>query len=297
MIRMRWANKTLLFPEYQNRGTLYLIYKMVRYCMFFQILFYSVMGNFFYLGSMDHLMSKSSIVSATNKDSIHIGRCTAFLDVIRFNSGSWFLSIYIILLSYAVWMEAVDWDYTMIPDVYDDQHLNAIIFAAPATFMALMAFIVPVILNPYVLGWPFNPPFCGCRKAPKPKSKTKMPPSSPGGLKSTPGGKVVDLHTFMRDSTDAVTKLEREAGRVQNRPDVELGSLATNDLGGKAYPISVANPEQSPMHARRSVPRSSGHGNYPAGRTRSDVPASTSNPQRNNSQQQRSGSRVKLAMI
>lgn len=288
MIRMRWSNKNLLFPEYRNHGAWYLVYKMIRYCMFFQVLFYSVMGNFFFLGSMDHLMSKTSIVGATNKDSINIGRCTALGDVIRFNSGSWFLSIYIILLSYAVWMEVTDWDYMMMPDFKNDQHLNALLFAGPACFMALMAFIIPIILNPYVLGWPFYPPWCGCSK-PTPKSITKMPPRTNGDMKSS--GKVVDLHTFMKESTDAVSKLEKEAGRVSKRPDVELGSLATNDLGGRAYPISVANPDQSPeMNPRRPVPRTSGPG-YPTARGMSG------NPQRSNQQRPSTQGRVKLAMI
>lgn len=251
MVRMHWTNKNLLFPEYRKRGALYLVYKMVRYCMFFQVLFYSVMGNYFYLGSMDHLMSKTAIVSATNKDSINIGRCTALYDVIRFNIGSWTIALYTIGLSYAVWMKAVDWDYTAIPDINNEDQLGALLFGGPATFMALMAFIIPLIMNPFVLGWPFNPPLWCCRPK-KPTKKVNKMPASTRDLKS--GGKVVDLNTFM--SSDAASKLEKEAGRVQNRPDVELGSLATNDFGGgNAYPISVANPDQSPrVQGRRPQP-------------------------------------------
>jgi len=301
MVRMHWSNKSLLFPEYRRRSAVYLIYKMIRYCMYFQILFYSVMGNYFYLGSMDHLMSRSGIVSATNKDSIHIGRCTALYDVIRFNAGSWWVAIYILLLSYASWMKTCDWDYTAIPDPSNEDHLNAILFAGPAAFMALMAFIVPIILNPFVLGWPFNPPLCG-RKVEK--KREKLPARTHKSLTSTPGGKVVDLHTFIT-STDAATKLEKEAGRVYNRPDVELGSLATNEFGsGKGYPISVAHPEQSPMKGRRGKKPS--QSNQPTlQKKRSDPPNRTNSSggvQRSNSRlavnaSEQQKNRIKLAMI
>jgi hypothetical protein len=225
---MHWNNKMLLFPEYRGITSLYLVYSMIRYCMLFQVLFYSVMGNFFYLGSMDHLMSRTSIVSATNKDSINIGRCTALGDVIKFNSGSWFLSIYIIGLSYSVWMETVDWDYTAIPDFKTAAHLDALLFCGPATFMAAMAFIIPLLLNPYVLGWPFNPPLWCCRKKKTTKTTTKITNKNPRDLKSSTGGKVVDLKTFMNDN--AANEVEREANRVSAKPDVELGSLATRDV-------------------------------------------------------------------
>jgi len=240
MVRMHWTNKNLLFPEYRKRGALYLVYKMVRFCMFFQVLFYSVMGNYFFLGSMDHLMSRTAIVSATNKDSINIGRCTALWDVMRFNTGSWAIAVYTIGLAYAVWLQEVGWDYAAIPDLRSDNQLGALLFGGPATFMALMAFIIPLILNPFVLGWPFNPPLWCCRPKKQVKKVNKLPAST-RDLKS--GGKVVDLNTFM--SSDAASKLEKEAGRVQNRPDVELGSLATHDFGGNGYPISVVNPDQN----------------------------------------------------
>lgn len=198
-------------------------------------------------------MSRSGIVSATNKDSINISRCTALYDVVRFNAGSWRLATYIIMLSYAIWLRAVDWDYTAIPDIRNEEQLGAIIFAGPATFMAILAFIVPLILNPFVLGWPFNPPLC--RKKPE-KKREKMPSRPHQKLRSTPGAKVVDLHTFI-SSTDAAAKLEKEAGRVSDRPDVELGSLATNDFGsGKGYPISVAHPDRSPDQRLRKGRRS-----------------------------------------
>jgi len=298
MVRMHWSNKSLLFPEYRRRSAVYLIYKMIRYCMFFQVLFYTVMGNYFYLGSMDHLTSRSGIVSATNKDSIHIGRCTALFDVIRFNAGSWCVAIYILLLSYASWMKSCDWDYTAIPDPRKEENLEAILFAGPAALMAIMAFIVPIILNPFVLGWPFNPPLCRRKVV---KKREKLPARTHKTLTSTPGGKVVDLHTFMT-STDAATKLEKEAGRVLNRPDVELGSLATNDFGfGKGYPISVAHPERSPRPERRGK-KPSPSDQPTLLKKRSDPSKKGNGSQRSNSRtavkaSEEQKNRIKLAMI
>ena len=92
LVRMHAINKNLLFPEYRKRacGALYLIFVKLRYCLTFQFLFYSVATlTFYFLGSMDHLLSRPNICSATNKDSINIGRCEAFMDTVRFNSGSW----------------------------------------------------------------------------------------------------------------------------------------------------------------------------------------------------------------
>jgi hypothetical protein len=239
---MRFANKKLFFPAYRKRGIFYLVYQMIRYCMFFQLLFYSVMGNYFFLGSMDHLMSRTAICSATNKDSINISRCTALGDVIRFNSGSWFIALYLLCLSYATVLQNEDWDYTSMPD---ENLVYSLLFAGPAALMAVFALVVPLILNPYVLGWPFNPPLCRRRVVKSEKAaKTHRRGSN--------GARVVDLRTFM--TTDAAQELGKEIGRVQNRPDVELGSLATNEFGaGSKYPMSVAG---GPVNKGASLLRS-----------------------------------------
>jgi len=226
---------------------------MIRYCMLFQVLFYSVMGNFFYLGSMDHLMSKSKIVGATNKDSINIGRCTALSDVIKFNSGSWTLSLYVIGLSYAVWLKTVDWDYEAIPDWRDNAQREALLFCGPATFMALMAFVIPLLLNPYVLGWPFNPPLWCCRKKKPAKTSTTIINRNPRDLKSAPGGKVVDLRTFMNDN--AADEVERQANRVSAKPDVELGSLATREVSSPHAHRKPLQQTKQPVAAKRPTPQ------------------------------------------
>mmetsp|Transcript_32034 Transcript_32034/g.34421 ORF Transcript_32034/g.34421 Transcript_32034/m.34421 type:complete len:988 (+) Transcript_32034:130-3093(+) len=209
MIKMKFSNNNLLFPEYRDNGVIYLCWRLIRYCMYFQILFYSVMGNYFFLGSMDHLMSRPNICGATNKDSIKITRCIAFADMVRFNLGSWAVASYLLVLAYLIILKDADWKF----DQWPNDMLGAFLFAGPAAFLALSAFYVPVILNPFILGWPFNPPLCG-KKREKKRNKE--------------GKQVVDIGTFMAQ-TDS--KLNKEIGRAENKPDVELGSLATHDFG------------------------------------------------------------------
>lgn len=54
----------------------------------------------------------------------------------------------------------------------------------------------------------------------------------------------MDLKTFMGATVDPAKELMMESGRVEGRPDVELGSLATNEFGSK-YPISVVSPDMT----------------------------------------------------
>jgi hypothetical protein len=119
-------------------------------------------------------------------------------------------------------LSQVDWDYTAIPE--GDNLTFLLVFLAPACLLSLMAFIIPVVLNPFILGWPFNPPLCRKRQERHEESHHQ------------PNSKTVDLHTFMNGPDG---KLDREIGRAQQKPDVELGSLATNDFGGA---MTAANP-------------------------------------------------------
>lgn len=174
-------------------------------------------------------------MSATNKDSIHISRCTALFDVIRFNSGSWFISFYMLALAYVTFLQDKDWDYTAIPDPYDD--LYSLLFAAPAVLMAAFALFVPILLNPYVLGWPFNPSLCGKRVDQK---KQLSKPKHKRGNSGNGSRQIVDLHTFM--AKDAAQELGKEIDRIHAKPDVELGSLATHEFGNSKYPMSMGSP-------------------------------------------------------
>jgi hypothetical protein len=211
MVKMKWSNNNLLFAEYRDSGVIYLCWRLVRYCMYFQMLFYSVMGNYFFLGSMDHLMARPNICSATNKDSIKITRWIAFWDMARFNIGSWGIAIYMLVMSYLIVLQDANWKF----DQWPDNMLETFLFAGPSAFLALSAFYVPIMLNPYILGWPFNPPLF-CKKS-KGKKKTQ-----------TEAARKVDLNTFMQQ-TDSM--LSKEIHRTGNKPDVELGSLATKDFG------------------------------------------------------------------
>eukprot|EP00980_Cylindrotheca_fusiformis_P001391 scaffold345_cov134-Cylindrotheca_fusiformis.AAC.2 len=256
MIRMHWANKNLLFPKYSQRGICYLIYKMVRYCMLFQVLFYTLMGNYFFLGSMDHLLSKTAIVSATNKDSIHISRCTAFIDMVRFNTGSFLIAFYLLCLSYLTVLETMDWDFAAYPT--GDDLISCALFAGPPALIALSSLLVPIILNPHILGWPFYPPFGGCCGGRKNNDLKEEWKATPEKAKKSKSG-VVDLHTFMATSTAPEYKLEKEIGRVQRKPDVELGSLATYEFAGNGgrYPMSIAASPAAQQRKKAANPRSS----------------------------------------
>jgi hypothetical protein len=83
-----------------------------------------------------------------------------------------------------------------------------------------MAFIVPIILNPWILGWPFL-------RAPKPPPPVlPLPKSSRNVKKDALGRELVDIPTFM----NATKRLDSEIVRTQRKPDVELGSLATKEF-------------------------------------------------------------------
>jgi hypothetical protein len=260
MVRMHMTNRKLLFPEYRDRSALYLVYKMIRYCMFFQLLFYSVMGNYFFLGGCDHMLSKPGIVSATNKDSITITRSTALRDVIWFNFGSWIIAFYILCLSYATVVQTEDWDYTAMPE----DLIYALLFAGPAAFMAVMAFIVPILLNPYVLGWPLHPGPLSFRSSAK-----RNPKAAPEPYRDH-NGKVVDLGTFMHKTNPSLA-IDHEMGRLHAKPDLEIGSLTTREVGGMA---AYNTPDQS---LGRKVPVKNqafdlNQPRIPLGRSSTDLP-------------------------
>jgi hypothetical protein len=227
LIRMHWINKDLFFPEYRNRGKLYLIWKKTRFALLFQMLFYSAMGNYFFLGSMDHLMSRPNICGATNKDSITVSRLSAFWETAKFNSGSWTISFVVLLLAYATVLQEYDWDVTHMPEWSEWNEpgstlFDSLLFAVPAAFFAIMTYIVPIILNPYILGWPFyRKP-----KVVKPKLDKRTASRRFKAPRDAEMGTNVSVDAFMH--TEA--QLHREIERNQQRPDMELGSLATNDL-------------------------------------------------------------------
>jgi cellulose synthase/poly-beta-1,6-N-acetylglucosamine synthase-like glycosyltransferase len=246
LVRMHAINKNLLFAEYRSgnscSGALYLIWVKLRYCLTFQFLFYNVATlTFYFLGSMDHMLSRPNICSATNKDSIHISRCEAFWEMAKFNSGSWLIAITIGGLAYATVLQDQSWDVTSFPP--QSELIRHIFFAGPALFLAVMCFIVPIILNPHILGWPF------LRKKPKQKSTNAGKEASRLPVrKDALGREIVSIRTFM---DKAKNQLEDEIERKQGGPDVEIGSLCTKDLGSPTTTTRKSNSVDGP---RFSVP-------------------------------------------
>jgi cellulose synthase/poly-beta-1,6-N-acetylglucosamine synthase-like glycosyltransferase len=230
LLRMHYINNKLLFAEYRKKmfGAGYIIFVMIRYCFLFNFLFYTVATfTFYFLGSMDHLLARPGIVGATNKDSINISRCRAFYDMARFNSGSWFIALVMLGLAYATVIQQLDWDVTKYPTTRDTIVNNAL-FAGPAAFLALMAFIVPIILNPWILGWPFL-------WAPKPLPKPEPLPKSTRNIrKDALGRELVDIPTYL----SATKQLDKEIVRTQHKPDVELGSLATKEISSSSPSVN-----------------------------------------------------------
>jgi cellulose synthase/poly-beta-1,6-N-acetylglucosamine synthase-like glycosyltransferase len=220
ILRMHYINNKLLFPEYRKKhfGAGRLVFVMIRYCMFFQFLFYSVATlTFYFLGSMDHLLSRPGIVGATNKDSITITRCVAFWEMAKFNIGSWLIALVVGGLGYATFLQEQGWNPKSLPENFYGHAL----FAGPAMILSAMCFLVPIILNPYILGWPFL-----WRTKPKTKSKSKPKPKPK--FKDPLGREIVDIKTFM----ETAAELQDEIERVEGKPDVELGSLATKAVTG-----------------------------------------------------------------
>jgi hypothetical protein len=225
ILRMHFVNNKLLFPEYRKKigGACYLIFVMIRYCLTFQFLFYNVATfTFYFLGSMDHLLARPGVVSATNKDSITISRCTALWEMIKFNSSSFAIAFLVGALAYVTILQDQGWDYRKMPaDI-----VGHALFAGPALFLMVLCFVVPVILNPYILGWPFL-----CRKK-KPTAPRKQTSKRKLVKKDSLGREIVDVNTFMKDAEE----LQQEIERVEGKPDVELGSLGTKDLRSYGSP-------------------------------------------------------------
>lgn len=223
LLRMHYTNNKLLFPEYRKKwcGACYIIFAQLRYCLVFQFLFYNVATfTFYFLGSMDHLLARPGIVSATNKDSITVSRCVALFETIKFNIGSWTIALIIAGLAYVTVLQDEGWDFTAFPPT---DYIGHALFAGPALLLGLLTFIVPIILNPYILGWPFV-----CQK-----KKPKKQPSRRKIKKDPLGREIVDIRTFMHNAAE----LQDEIERVEGKPDVELGSLSTRDLRSNGSPL------------------------------------------------------------
>lgn len=237
IIRMNAINNKLLFPEYrrESNGALYLIFVKLRYSFVFQFLFYNVACfTFYFMGSMDHMLARPGIVSATNKDSIHVTRCTAFWDMARFNSGSWGIALIIAALAYATILQDMDWDPSQWPK--GDDLVNHLLFACPAFLLSLFCFIVPIILNPWILGWPFY-------DQDKANSNGNNNEQVKNSLQPTPSNDYHDPNTsidtfapsekkfnYLRRFKRAPPEFDKIVQQTAAKPDVEIGSLRS--MGG-----------------------------------------------------------------
>jgi hypothetical protein len=171
---------------------------------------------------MDHLLSRPGVVSATNKDSITVSRCSAFCEMMKFNMGSWTIALFLGGLAYAVALEFLDWKVDALPETTDDW-IRVAMFSGPTVLLSIFAFVVPIVLNPYILGWPFY-------RRNKKATKKQEPVKKVIPKKDPLGRNMVDVGTFI----DKAKELDKEIERVQRKANIELGSLATNDLSSHA---------------------------------------------------------------
>ena len=218
-------NKQLFFPEYQNKGVLNMLWMKIRFAMIFQLLFYTVMGNYFFLGSIDHLLSRTRVVTATNKDMINAGRGRAFMDSIKFNTGSWFIAFVMATLATLTVLDLQDWNVSSMPDFS-----FVIWFTGPTLVMSILACVVPIVSNPYILGWPFF------------LQNKKESSHGHGGGEGDPlalpvgdGGDVVIKHISVMSLADsevhAICKRQiNEIERIKERPDEYLCSIRLGKL-------------------------------------------------------------------
>jgi hypothetical protein len=163
-------------------------------------------------------------VSATNKDSITVSRCSAFYEMMKFNMGSWSIALVLGGLAYAVALQGLDWKIDALPESTDDW-IRVAIFSGPTVLLSIFAFVVPIVLNPYILGWPFY-------RRNKKATKNQEPAKKVTPKEDLLGRNMVDVGTFINKANE----LDKEIERVQGKADVELGSLATHELRSSVSP-------------------------------------------------------------
>jgi hypothetical protein len=143
-----------------------------------------------------------------------------------------------ILLAYGTVLQSFEWDASITPDS-EREYLQHSLFAAPAAILAVMAFVVPIILNPYILGWPF----LRLKKVSIPIAKSPVAAKIPTErTMSLPSSKTLQDDTLKNSSADANDKTFLTADEM----DLETGSLTTNDL----RLTFIQSPERLGQHSR-----------------------------------------------
>jgi Glycosyl transferase family group 2 len=225
MLRMNAINKKLYFQEYRKKwfNGCCIIYTQLRYSFLFQFLFYNVATfTFYFMGSMDHMLARPTTIGSTDKDFMKISRAKALCDTISLNLGSWVVAFIMLLLAYATVLQSFEWDASITPDS-KREYLQHSLFAAPAAFLALLAFVVPIILNPYILGWPFFRQKLGVIPVTKSPAPLKSPTERTLSLISSKANDDNGLN-------DATAEESDDRFLTKGEIDLETGSLTTNDL-------------------------------------------------------------------
>jgi hypothetical protein len=146
-------------------------------------------------------------------------------------------------LAYAVVLEGLDWKIDALPETTDDW-IQIAMFLGTTALLSIFAFVVPIILNLYILGWPFY------RRSKKPKKKNE-PVKKVTSKKDLLGRDMVDVGTFV----DKAKELDKEIERVQGKADVGLGSLATHELRSNASPTRETSKRINAIYAEQRTAR------------------------------------------
>ena len=126
-----------------------------------------------------------------------------------------------ILLAYGTVLQSFEWDASITPSS-EKEYLQHSLFAAPAAVLAVMAFAVPIILNPYILGWPFVR-----------QKKANIPIRKPPEAKHTDKGTLLltSSKTLEDNAMKSTTANDNDdTFLTADEIDLETGSLTTNDL-------------------------------------------------------------------
>ncbi|KAL3939477.1 MAG: hypothetical protein SGBAC_005806 [Bacillariaceae sp.] len=245
LIRIRFINKDIMFTKYSKGGLCYLLWKQLRYSMLYQWMFHSCMATYYFLGCMDHLLSRDGFVSpgaySQSKNCV-VRKFTAIKNAIVFNSGSWLIGFYLLWLIYAVVLEQEDWDWNF--DSIPEDWIPLTIFAGPAAIMAVLVGFIPLILNPYVVGWPFHPPLCRSRNR-----RRKMEQKKRQVALSSPNSQSTKSTDKSSPDVKVSSRLLQRKMRLHNNPDVESGSVATFSTNWVKSPQAKTQkiPKQKPF--------------------------------------------------
>jgi hypothetical protein len=171
------------------------------------------MAPYYFLGSMDHLLARYGIVVAgtfSKSKNFVVRKCKIISNLVLFNCGSWLIGFYLLWVIYTVVLEEEDWDWNFqnVPKNW----LYLTLFSAPPAFMSVLMGIIPLIFNPYLLGWPFHPPLC--RERNSEERVNHQLPTSPH---------IAQSHKI----SSRMLQRKMRMGQSHNKHDIETGSVTT----------------------------------------------------------------------